>query len=371
MLNLPRAHRNHRDHRDHHRGLRPISFAEPACRTVGSMMNKMEYPRATALGIASNPPLDQIVLEYIDDYWKPPAPKTVGFIGIGFMGSGMVRNLAKAGFEVVIYNRTASKAQAIADEFVNVKVVGSPAEVAAAANVVSICLASEAQTEAALYAAETGVMATMTAQHILLDHSTVSPACTAKTAKACADKGARFLDAPISGGPEGAANGTLAIMCGGDQATFDDVGAVLDAMGACIELMGATGSGTATKLVNQLLVGIHATASAEAFQLGKKLGITDVGKLLGVLNQSWGQSRILTRCGGFIAQVEEKQDPSILNTSGAPLRNLYKDLSFVKTAAEGVGLNTPVTDAARDQYTACMEAGLSEADIAVPYNRLD
>lgn len=125
--------------------------------------------------------------------------------------------------------------------------------------------------------------------------------------------------------------GTLAIMCGADDlASFQKCKPVFEAMGSCIEVMGPVGSGTATKLVNQLLVGCHAAASCEALRLGKELGIKDLDQLLAVLSKSWGQSKILARCGGLIANAETKGDPDSLKVSGAPLRNLHKDLKFVE-----------------------------------------
>ena len=112
-----------------------------------------------------------------------------------------------------------------------------------------------------------------------------------------------------AGGPEGAANGTLAIMCGGSETTFQTVKPVLAAMGACIELMGPLGTGTATKLVNQLLVGAHAAAATEALQMAKQLGLKDFDKLLEVLANSWGQSKILLRCGGRCRTINSFPSP--------------------------------------------------------------
>ena len=203
-----------------------------------------------------------------------------------------------------------------------------------------------------------------------MDHSTVSPAFTSKMHAAAAAKGVIYLDAPISGGPEGAANGTLAIMVGGGESTFKKVLPVLNAMGSCIELMGPTGTGTATKLVNQLLVGAHAAAACEALQLGKQLGLTDLDKLLDVLGNSWGQSKILLRCGRLIADSEKKADPSTLEVSGAPLRNLVKDLDFVGLAVAGAGINTPVVTTVQKQFAAAIEQGMSEADMAVLFSML-
>jgi len=171
------------------------------------------------------------------------------------MGSGMIKNLAlKGGFsEVVICTRTRAKAEAVAakvaaaaaDPFVvaaTVRVVDTPSEVAAAASVVCQCLASEAQTETVFFG-DNGLAAALTPGHIVLDHSTVSPGFTMKLHAAVAKAGAKFLDAPISGGPEGAAAGTLAIMCGGDAQVFKAAAPVLNAMGTTVKLMGGPGAG--------------------------------------------------------------------------------------------------------------------------------
>merc|ERR1712166_930924 len=137
-----------------------------------------------------------------------------------------------------------------------------------------------------------------------------------------------------------------------------------------LHFKGPLGTGTATKLVNQLLVGAHAAAATEALQMAKQLGLKDFDKLLEVLGNSWGQSKILLRCGGLISESEKKGDPTTLETSGAPLRNLVKDLDFVQSAVDSAGINTPVVSAVRAQYKAAIDAGMSEADMAVLFNML-
>eukprot|EP00035_Acanthoeca_spectabilis_P039178 m.59724 g.59724 ORF g.59724 m.59724 type:complete len:641 (+) comp9476_c0_seq1:16-1938(+) len=356
-----------------------VDFTKPDPRLdaiVSSMMNAINSERAVKLGLPTSPPLETCIREYIADFWSPPPPKVVGFVGCGFMGAGMIQNLAaKGGFtEVVICNRTKSKAEAVAASAASsgattpVRVVDTPAEVARAASVICTCLASEAQGDA-VYFGEDGVLSGVGKGSTVLDHATVSPAFTQKVRDAVIAAGGRFLDAPISGGPEGAAAGTLAIMCGGEPETFQSVLPVLNAMGTTIKLMGGPGAGTATKLVNQLLVGAHAAASAEAFRLAKGLGVTDFDLLMSVLENAWGQSRVLSRCGKFITQVEKEQNPELLNTGGAPMRNLLKDLHFVQAAATGAGLRAPIADAATVEYEAAAAAGLTEADISVLYNR--
>lgn len=200
--------------------------------------------------IATSHPWQPFFSRYIADFWAPPPPKVVGFVGCGFMGAGMIQNLAaKGGFtEVVICNRTKSKAEAVAASAASsgattpVRVVDTPAEVARAASVICTCLASEAQGDA-VYFGEDGVLSGVGKGSTVLDHATVSPAFTQKVRDAVIAAGGRFLDAPISGGPEGAAAGTLAIMCGGEPETFQSVLPVLNAMGTTIKLMGGPGAG--------------------------------------------------------------------------------------------------------------------------------
>jgi 3-hydroxyisobutyrate dehydrogenase len=152
--------------------------------------------------------MDEVIREYIRDFWSPSPPATVGFVGIGYMGSGMVKNLAKGGFKVAIANRTIAKAEAVAATLDGAATVFATAgEVAAQASIISVCTASEASGEAVI----TELIAASKPGHILLDHSTVSPAFTAKMHAAAAAKGVVYLDAPISGGPEGAANGTVRV----------------------------------------------------------------------------------------------------------------------------------------------------------------
>eukprot|EP00039_Didymoeca_costata_P024225 m.9675 g.9675 ORF g.9675 m.9675 type:complete len:631 (+) comp4112_c0_seq2:149-2041(+) len=334
---------------------------------VSSMMSSMDSTRALSLGLPSNPPVEQIIREYISDFWQPPAPKVVGFIGIGFMGQGMVTNLSKHGFNVVLYNRTRSKATTLAQTLNNVSVGESAKDVADKVEVLCLCLASENQG----YDVLKEVLQVPRPGLVILDHSTVSPEFTNKASKMASARGAVYMDAPISGGPEGAANGTLAIMCGGEEGTFKSVESLLKAMGECIERMGPLGAGTATKLINQLLVGSYAASSAEAMQLAKQFHLKSLDQLLYVLSKSWGQSRVLQRCGAAIASAENASNPALLNESGAPLRNLVKDLVFVKSAADQAGLKLPVCDTVRGQYEHAMQQNLSEADISVLYNLLN
>ena len=187
---------------------------------------------------------------------------TVGFIGLGNMGQGMVDNLLEKGADLTVFTRTQSKIEAMIDRGANGAT--SVAELARSVDVVLVCL-PDIRTSRDLLLGENGVIANAKPGQIVVDHSTVDIATSRTCAEAAELKGVHFLDAPISGGPGGAAEGTLAIMVGGNEDAFETAYEYLGKMGANVKLMGHSGAGTAMKLINQLLVGINTVAAAEAF----------------------------------------------------------------------------------------------------------
>lgn len=212
----------------------------------------------------------------------------LGFIGLGRMGRHMTRNLIQAGHTVTVHNRS----QAVVDELVaeGARRAGSPAEVAAACDVLFTCLTTpevvESTIREALTAARPGA--------IFVDHSTVGVSDAQRMAALCAEKGARFIDAPISGGPWGAEAGTLTIMCGGDPDAYETVLPYLKAEGKQLYLLGPVGAGSVAKLCNNLLVGIHSAAMAEAFVLGTKAGV-DPKALFEIISGATGGSKMVDR----------------------------------------------------------------------------
>jgi len=186
----------------------------------------------------------------------------VGFIGLGIMGLGMARNLLKARFGLTVWNRTASKAEGLVGE--GAKLATSPADLAAGCDVIIICVSDTPDVEAVLLG-EDGVLQGVQAGALVVDCSTISPIKTQQFAEALAGKGAYMLDAPISGGSEGAALGTLSIMVGGDAEQVERAMPFLQAMGKSITHVGPNGSGQMVKLVNQILVAHSMLALGEAF----------------------------------------------------------------------------------------------------------
>lgn len=212
----------------------------------------------------------------------------LGFIGLGRMGRHMARNLIKAGHTVTVFNRS----QAVVDELVKegARRAGSPAEVARNATVLFTCLTTPDVVESILRQALEGARPGA----IFVDHSTIGVSDARRIAAMCESKGVQFVDAPVSGGPWGAEAGTLTIMCGGDKAAYEAVVPYLQAEGKQLYLLGPVGAGCVAKLCNNLLVGIHTAAMAEAFVLGTKAGV-DPKILFEIIQGATGQSRQIER----------------------------------------------------------------------------
>jgi len=276
----------------------------------------------------------------------------VGFAGLGHMGMPMARNLLRAGFEVWVWNRTRSKAEALARE--GARIADSPAHLARETEVTLACLADVPAVEA-VFLGPDGLVEGVRPGQVLADHSTVGPETTRRVYEAVRARGAWFLDAPISGGPEGARNATLTIMVGGDAPAFEKALPAFRAMGRRVEHMGPSGAGTATKLANQLLVGVHTLASCEAVLLARRAGV-DLDRLLEVLMASWGASRMLER---NLPRLRDRD----FGPSPAPLRHLVKDLGLVADLARQVGLPVPLTKEALALYRRAYEQGLRDHDL--------
>jgi 3-hydroxyisobutyrate dehydrogenase-like beta-hydroxyacid dehydrogenase len=189
------------------------------------------------------------------------AEERIGVIGTGIMGGPMALNLVKGGFKVTAYNRTATRARALASG--GVDVAKSIFEVGDKCSVV-ITMVPDTPDVLDVVDGDGGLASSMKAGSVLIDMSTVAPGATRELAERLAGQGIAMLDAPVSGGSWGAQQGTLTIMVGGEQATFDRCVPVLEAMGKNITLMGPSGMGQTTKLVNQILVAGTASAVAEA-----------------------------------------------------------------------------------------------------------
>ncbi len=278
-------------------------------------------------------------------------PEAVGFIGLGIMGTPMTRNLMKAGYRAVVYNRTRAKAGQLAAE--GAQAVESPAEVARRADVVITCLA-DAKAVEQVVTGEGGLLEAMGPGQVLIDMTTNSPPVSQKLAGLLSEKGADMLDAPVSGGDVGAIEGTLSIMAGGKPEVFERCLPVFRAMGKRITLIGEhVGAGGFAKLANQIMVAIHLSAMGEALVFGAKAGL-DLNLLAEALAG-----------GAANSEVFRIKLPKVLSGKlepGARATVQLKDLTYIAQSMESLGISLPVVTLVRDLYQELIDAGHGDED---------
>jgi len=210
----------------------------------------------------------------------------VGFIGLGAMGLSMARNVLKAGFPLAIWARNPQSCAALREE--GASWAGSPRDLAAASDVV-ITMVTNSPDVRDLVTRDDGLLPGAAPGTVIVDMSTIAPAVSREMAALCAERDAYFLDAPVSGGTQGAQAGTLTIMAGGAKEGFERARPVPEAMGKNVFHVGPSGAGEVIKLVNNILVGAIAAATAEALVLGVKAG-ADAGTMARVVGASTGAS---------------------------------------------------------------------------------
>jgi len=272
-----------------------------------------------------------------------------GFIGLGKMGRPMTQRLLAAGLTVHVHNRSRGVVDELAKE--GAKPANSAREVAERADVIMTALPTPDSVET-VYGELFGVARQ---GQIYIDHSTVSPGLNRKCSEELAKRGAAFLDAPVSGGPAGAQGGTLTVMVGGNQADFDRAMSVFQTFGKNIRLCGPTGAGQVVKLINQLLVGIHTAAIAEAAVFGASLG-ADAQTVLDVIGTSFGGSTMMTRnVPRFISR----------DFSGAtPVNLLLKDLGLIHDEAKAAQVPLLLGALAEQRFLEARGRGQGDEDMA-------
>jgi len=276
----------------------------------------------------------------------------VGFIGLGAMGAPMAENLAKAGLLQCVWNRTPSKAQTLAGKL-SVEVAATPAGVAKVCNVICICVSEDRDVLAVVDAISPGIEA----DTIVIDHSTVSVNTALLAAEKVRDHGGEFLDAPVSGGVEGARAATLAIMVGGKPETLERARPVLEIVGSRIAHMGDTGAGQATKAVNQVLCAGINQAVTEALAFGHALGL-DLEKVIDVVSQGAAGNWFLEKRGPTM--VRGRFEP------GFKLNLHHKDLRICQAMARETGISLPLVDTTLKDYQKLL-GDHGEEDISTLY----
>ena len=280
-----------------------------------------------------------------------------GFAGLGAMGRGMARNLHKAGLLEAVWNRTTSHADELAAA---VGVTASPdlVSLARACDVVVICVSADAD----VLAVVDGLLAGLRSGAIVIDCSTVSADTAREAARRLATRGVDFLDAPVSGGVEGARDGTLAIMAGGPEAAFERAQPVLHAMGRTVTHFGANGSGQAAKATNQIMCAGVIQAVAEAMAFAKAQGLP-LPQLIETLGKGAGSSWY------FVNRA-----PNIVRDAfpaGFRVRLHQKDLRICHDMAARFGVALPIVESTLTQYETLVAQGHGDEDISVLFRLKD
>ncbi|MBM7788066.1 NAD(P)-dependent oxidoreductase [Tenggerimyces flavus] len=272
--------------------------------------------------------------------------RPVGFVGLGIMGAGMAGNLLKAEHEVVVWNRTASRAEPLVEQGATSAV--TPSAVAEQCDVVFVCVSDTPDVEAVLFG-ENGLAAGLRKGSLVVDCSTVSPSATRAWAERLAEAGISFVDAPVSGGSEGAKNGTLSIMVGGAADDVERARPYLEAMGKTITHLGEVGTGQICKLVNQILVVVNMLAVSEALVFAKAGGL-DLEKTLTAVTGGAAGSWMLANRGPQVIARDWRP--------GFRLDLQQKDLRLVLEAADSLGVPALATSTVFHLYRTLEREGL-------------
>jgi len=276
--------------------------------------------------------------------------KTLAFIGLGVMGYPMAGHLAKSGYEIKVFNRTASVAQKWIDEFgpsSNCSMHESPKLAAQEADVVLMCVGNDDDVRSVVYG-DMGVLGGMEGEAILVDHTTASQQLALELAGQCAAKEIGFLDAPVSGGQAGAESGALTVMVGGAQEDYQKINPILNTYAKKTELMGEVGCGQLTKMVNQICIAGILEGLAEGLHFGQQAGL-DIKKVVEVISQGAAQSWQMDNRSKTMAADEYE--------FGFAVDWMRKDLSIAISTAREVEASLPMASLVDQFYADIQKMG--------------
>lgn len=272
----------------------------------------------------------------------------IGFAGMGIMGRGMAANLVRAGHDVMVWNRTRSRTTDL--KAAGAEVAATAAELARACDITMMCVSDTPDVEAVTLGQD-GLIHGLGAGKLVVDHSTISASATKRVAKTVQEVGADWVDAPVSGGSEGAEKGTLSIMAGGSKDSIARVRPYLEAYGSSITHVGPTGAGQMVKLVNQVLVVINGLAVSEALLLAEAGGV-DISTTIDAVKGGAAGSWMLANRGPQIAERDWRP--------GFTIDLQQKDLRLVLEAADELAVPLVGTSLVFQMYRALQRRGLGQ-----------
>lgn len=278
---------------------------------------------------------------------------TAGFIGLGAMGTPMASHLARHGLLRGVWNRTPARAVQAAQEF-GVPAMASPLELASAVDLILLCVSADPDVLSIVQA----LLPALDASKVVVDLSTVSPETAVEAERLIHQTGASFLDAPVTGGVEGARNATLAMMVGGANSTLDRVWPILGKLANRIFHMGDTGMGQAAKAVNQVMCAGINEAVTEALALGERLDL-DMDKLIGILSGGAAGNWFLEKRGDTMTRG--------IFEPGFKLALHHKDLMIVQKMAENLDFPLELTRLTIRDYETLLAQGFGDEDISTLY----
>ena len=276
-----------------------------------------------------------------------------GFIGLGNMGQGMANNLLNKGANLTVFTRNKEKISAM--EKLGANGAYTLKDLSNKSDIILTCL-PDTKTSIEIITGKDGILSTTKEKKIIVDHSTVDMSTSKKCFQYIKEKGSDFLDAPISGGPVGAAEGTLSIMVGGSKEAYDLTIDSFKMMGTTVKYMGENGSGTSMKLINQLLTAVHTTAAAEALALTNAADV-DIDSAMEILEVSFGFSRMLERCAPIIRDRN-------FEGSSVPARNIHKDINIIDQLGKDLSVNLPLIKTSKKLYDELKKDGKEMDDMA-------
>ncbi len=286
--------------------------------------------------------------------------RRVAFLGLGVMGYPMAGWLSKRGYAVVVYNRTQTVSQRWLRDYAG-EAAATVAEAVAGAEIVFTCLGNDDDVRAVV-AGETGALAAMSSGSVLVDHTTTSALVARELAEQAAALGLGFIDAPVSGGQQGAENGQLTVMCGGQQDQFDAVKDVIESYAKSLQLMGDVGSGQLCKMVNQICIAGVVQGLAEGLNFAKRAGL-DAHQVVEVISKGAAQSW----------QMENRYQTMLANEyeHGFAVQWMRKDLAFALDEAKANGSDLPLTQLVDGFYQQVQEMGGNRWDTSSLLARLE